>query len=373
MSKAAATTTIKFRRKIGAVSSTIVSPQGDLVQFYENKPSEPGKIYQDFTELTPSLFLVASSSRATENITFSKSVDVYVNDIKIEFDDGTGSSTTVLADGLSGHFQRARNTGDSGPFDGMTIRKNLVTAFGGEQVVVRMVGTQESSGQTDSIKASYNIPVQKQTGRAYHVTIASGDANNFVITSSKPEDDNGHCLLKVNVYSMEGEGAYITEGLSYQWQIEQVGGWKDISTASQVTITAKDVNSMANIRVIVKKSDTGVDVGMDIQTVRDNTDNFTIDLGANPTDETIEEGSGGKVTYTPKLLSNNTALSDFLFCFSVMDSAGNLLNKAAGEGQVSDPELIDSTTPVASFSVTESMCEQADGDVAMTIFAVKAS
>lgn len=372
MSKAAATTTIKFRRKIGAVSSTIVSPQGDLVQFYENKPSEPGKIYQDFTELTPSLFLVASSSRATENITFSKSVDVYVNDIKIEFDDASRISTNVLGDGQSGHFQRAANTGTVNIYDGVTIKKNLVTAFGGEQVVVRMIGTQESSGQTDSIKASYNIPVQKQTGSGYYVSIASGDTNNFVITSSNPADNNGHCLLKVNVYSMEGEGAYIIEGLSYQWQIEEVEGWTNISTASQVTITADDVNSMANIKVIVKNSSTGEVIGSDIQTVRDNTDNFTIDLGANPTDETIEEGSGGKVTYTPKLLSNNTALSGFLFCFSVMDSAGNPLNKAAGEGQVSDPELIDSTTPVASFSVTESMCEQADGDVAMTIFAVEA-
>ena len=302
MSKAAATTTIIFKRKIGAISSLIVSPKGDLVQYYANTPSNPGKIYQNFTELKPSLFLVASSSRATENIKFSKSVDIYVNDTLITFDDGTLLSTNQFGN-ETGHFKRARNNGLSGPYDGMTIEKNLVTAFGGETVVVKMVGTQESLGQTESIKASYNIAVQKQTGTGYFVSIASGDDNNFVITSSNPEDANGKCLLKVNVYSFEGDGGLITDGLAYQWQIEEVSGWTNLSTSNQVTITAKQVQAMANIKVIVSKADTNDPIGSDIQTVRDNTYNFTFDLGANPIDETIEEGSGGQVTYTPKLLS----------------------------------------------------------------------
>ena len=58
MSVAAATTTILFKRKIGAVSSTIISPNGDLVQYYNDTPTNPGKIYQDFTTLQPLIYLV---------------------------------------------------------------------------------------------------------------------------------------------------------------------------------------------------------------------------------------------------------------------------------------------------------------------------
>jgi hypothetical protein len=369
MSKAAATTTIKFRRKVGAVSSTIVSPKGDLVQFYQGEPSNPGKIYQDFTEFTPSLFLVASLSSGSGSVKFSKSVDIYVNNTKIEFDDATRLSTNVLGDGQTGHFKREKNTGTDVIYDGMSIVKNLVTAYGGEQVVVRMTGTMTNSGQTESITASYNIPVQEKTGAGYYVSIAAADSNNFIITDKNPENEGGKCKVKVNVYNLES-GSEITEGLKYQWQKELVEGWSNISTNRQIEVTADDIDAMANIRVIVYDASTNAEIGMDIQTVRDHTDNFAIDLGANPTDETIVEGSGGKVTYTPRLLSNNTALSGFLFCFSVMDSAGNPLNRVAPSD---DPDLILATTPVASFDVTENMCVQANGDVAMTIFAVESA
>ena len=368
MSKAAATTTIIFRRKIGAISSLIVSPKGDLVQYYANTPSNPGKIYQNFTELKPALFLTASSSRAAESIKFSKSVDIYVNDTLITFDDGSLLSTNQFGN-ETGHFKRARSTDSIRMFDGMTIEKNLVTAFGGETVVVKMVGTQESLGQTESIKASYNIAVQKQTGTGYFVSIASGDENNFVITSKDPADANGKCLLKVNVYSFEGDGSSITDGLAYQWQIETISGWKNLSTSNQVSITADDVDTMANVRVIVKKSATNETIGSDIQTVRDNTDPYTFDLGATPKDETIEEGTGGTVTYKPRLLSNNKELSGFKFCFSIMDSAGNPLTKAYTA--TVNPEINDATMPQESFIVTEDMCRQASGNVALTIFAVE--
>ena len=355
MSKAAATTTIIFKRKIGAISSLIVSPKGDLVQYYANTPSNPGKIYQNFTELKPALFLTASSSRAAESIKFSKSVDIYVNDTLITFDDGSLLSTNQFGN-ETGHFKRARSTGSSG-------------IFGGETVVVKMVGTQESLGQTESIKASYNIAVQKQTGTGYFVSIASGDENNFVITSKDPADANGKCLLKVNVYSFEGDGSSITDGLAYQWQIETSSGWKNLSTSNQVSITADDVDTMANIRVIVKKSATNETIGSDIQTVRDNTDPYTFDLGATPKDETIEEGTGGTVTYKPRLLSNNKELSGFKFCFSIMDSAGNPLTKAYTA--TVNPNINDATMPQESFIVTEDMCRQASGNVALTIFAVE--
>lgn len=367
MSVAAATTTILFKRKIGAVSSTIISPNGDLVQYYNNTPTNPGKIYQDFTTLQPLIYLVASSSRATENLDFAGSVDVYVNNQLLTFKD---EFSTNSFNGETGHFKLSKSSKGKAYNDGIKIIKNLVTAFEGNQVVIRMVGRlSDSGGSSDDISATYTIPVQKSTDSGYHVTIAAGDENNFVITSNNPKDDTSKCKLVAKVYSIDGGGTPITEGLGYNWQIESEGGWgSSIGTSDNVTINASDVSSMANIKVTVTKD--GETIGTDIQTVRDNTDNMTIDLGASPKDETIIEGSGGKVTYTPKLLLEGKEQSGYLFRFAASDSSGMLLNTAGGDD---DPSLAAATEAMESFNVTEAMCEQAGGNVALSIFAVKQS
>ena len=366
MSVAAATTTILFKRKIGAVSSTIISPKGDLVQYYDETPTNPGKIYQDFTEITPFIYLVASSSRATDNLDFAGSVDVYVNNELLIFKD---NFSTNSFNGETGHFKLTSSPGKAYN-DGITIVKNLVTAFEGNQVVIKIVGRlTDGGGTSDDISATYTIPVQKSTGSGYHVTIAAGDDNNFIITNADPKADNGHCELVAKVYSIDGEGTAVTEGLTYSWQMESEAGWgSSIGTSDNVTINASDVSSMANIRVTVTKD--GETIGTDIQTVRDNTDNMTIDLGASPKDETIIEGSGGKVTYTPKLLLEGKEQSGYLFRFAASDSSGVPLNTAGGDD---DPSLAAATEAMESFDVTEAMCEQAGGNVALSIFAVKQS
>lgn len=368
MSEAAATTTILFKRKIGAVSSTIISPNGDLVQYYNDTPTNPGKIYQDFTALQPLIYLVASSSRATENLDFAGSVDVYVNNQLLTFKD---EFSTNSFNGETGHFKLSKSSKGKAYNDGITIVKNLVTAFEGNQVVIKIVGRlTDGGGTSDDISATYTIPVQKSTGSGHYVTIAAGDKNNFVITSK--EGYASQCKLVAKVYNIEGDGTLVTEGLVYQWQIENENRWSDIEGAvsDNVTITESLVSSMANIRVIVSKD--GNTIGMDIQTVRDNTDPMTIDLGASPKDETINEGSGGKVSYTPKLLFEGKEQSGYLFRFAARDSSGVPLNTAAGD-VTGDPNLAATTTPRASFDVTEAMCEQAGGNVALSIFAVKKS
>ena len=362
MSVAAATTTILFKRKIGAVSSTIISPNGDLVQYYNDTPTNPGKIYQDFTTLQPLIYLVASSSRATENLDFAGSVDVYVNNQLLTFKD---EFSTNSFNGETGHFKLSKSSDTKAYNDGITIVKNLVTAFEGNQVVIKMVGRlTDSGGTSDDISATYTIPVQKSTGSGYYVTIAAGDKNNFIITSK--EGDASKCKLVAKVYNVEGDGTLVTTGLVYQWQIENENGWSNIEGAvsNNVTVTEKNVSSMANIRVIVSKD--GNTIGMDIQTVRDNTDPMSIDLGATPKDETIVEGSGDKVTYEPKLLFEGKEQDGYLFQFAASDSSGVPLNTAGD-----DPNLAAATNPMASFDVTEAMCVQADGNVALSIYAVK--
>ena len=369
MSVAAATTTILFKRKIGAVSSTIISPKGDLVQFYDGTPTDPGKIYQDFSnsQISYPLYLVASSSRSSENMEFSQDVKVYVNDELLTFQSNRKSSNVF--NGETGHFTLYNSPNSPSYCDGITIDRNLVTAFGGNQVVIRMVGKlSDSGGTSDDISATYTIPVQKSTGSGYHVTIAAGDENNFIITSKDDEKTN-HCILVAKVYSIDGGGTPVKEGLTYQWQIENEDEWSNIEGAvsDNVTIMANNVQSMANVKVVVTKD--GEKIGADIQTVRDNTDPMSIDLGASPKDETIVEGSGGKVTYTPKLLLGDKEQSGYLFRFAASDSSGVPLNTAAGD-VTGDPNLAATTEKMASFSVTEAMCVQAEGNVALSIYAV---
>ena len=362
MSVAAATTTILFKRKIGAVSSTIISPNGDLVQYYNDTPTNPGKIYQDFTTLQPLIYLVASSSRATENLDFAGSVDVYVNNQLLTFKD---NFSTNSFNGETGHFKLSKSSTGKAYNDGITIVKNLVTAFEGNQVVIKMVGRlTDGGGTSDDISATYTIPVQKSTGSSYYVTIAAGDENNFIITSKDDEKTN-RCKLVAKVYSFDGEGTPITGGLTYNWYIESEKGWGDspIGTSDNVTIMADNVQSMANVKVVVTKD--GETIGADIQTVRDNTDPMSIDLGASPKDETIVEESGDKVTYKPKLLFEGKEQPDYLFQFAASDSSGMLLNTAGD-----DPNLAAATNPMASFDVTEAMCVQADGNIALSIYAV---
>lgn len=361
MTVAAATTTILFKRKIGAVSSTIISPNGDLVQYYNDTPTNPGKIYQDFTTLQPLIYLVASSSRATENLDFAGSVDVYVNNQLLTFKD---EFSTNSFNGETGHFKLSKSSNGKAYNDGITIVKNLVTAFEGNQVVIKMVGRlTDGGGTSDDISATYTIPVQKSTGSSYYVTIAAGDENNFIITSTDDEATN-RCKLVVKVYSFDGEGTPVTGGLTYNWYIESEEGWGDsIGTSDNVTIMADNVQSMANVKVVVTKD--GETIGADIQTVRDNTDPMSIDLRASPKDETIIEGSGGKVTYAPKLLFEGKEQSGYLFQFAASDSSGMPLNTAGD-----DPNLAAATNPMASFDVTEAMCVQAEGNVALSIYAV---
>lgn len=369
MSVAAATTTILFKRKIGAVSSTIISPKGDLVQYYDGTPTDPEKIYQDFSnsQISYPLYLVASSSRSSENMEFSQDVKVYVNDELLTFQ--SNRKSTNVFNGETGHFTLYNSPNSPSYCDGITIDRNLVTAFGGNQVVIRMVGKlSDSGGTSDDISATYTIPVQKSTGSGYYVTIAAGDDNNFIITSTD-DDKTNHCILVAKVYSVDGGGTPVTEGLTYQWQIENENGWSNIegATSDTVTITAANVFSMANIKVVVTKD--GETIGADIQTVRDNTDPMSIDLGASPKDETIVEGSGGKVTYTPKLLLGDKEQLGYLFRFAASDSSGVPLNTAAGD-VTGDPNLAATTTARQSFDVTEAMCVQAEGNVALSIYAV---
>lgn len=177
----------------------------------------------------------------------------------------------------------------------------------------------------------------------------AGDNKFFTLT-----DKGDSCVLKAVAWIGSDQ---LNAGQTYKWYTLQSGSWVllDGQTKQTLTVTNDMVDTTGQFKVEVFQN--GYLIGMDVQTVIDASDPFDILPNPNPENETIEQGSGGSVTYTPILVKrgSTTKFKDMKFFFVFTDSAGNILN----------PD----TAKVASYSgtVTEAMCEQASGNVAVVI------
>ena len=216
-----------------------------------------------------------------------------------------------------------------------------------------MVATVSYGTQSDTIQASYTIPIQQATGSSYRVTIAAGDTKNFVITTK-----GGSCILKAMAYQ---SGNALTKDLTYVWEKMGATGWETITgaTAQTLTVSGNDINTYGEYRVHVYRA--GAEIGSDIQSVMDTSDPYDIDPHPSPEDEAITEDTtgNGEVTYTPVVVTRGTSTKalDTQFYFVLKDAAGVYLNS-------------DRTTPKTSQTVTRAHCVQAGGDVSVTITSV---
>lgn len=378
MTVSVASTTIRYSRKSGVYTTEIISPSGDLVQYYKGDEQNPGDIYQDFGKLKPILYLMTMSSRTGEGTggrVTHQSVDIYVNNKLLEFDSNTKLSTTIFGT-KAGQFKLISST-DNENYDGIEIQENLLPYSGTPEsgyapITIKMVGHVLYGSQLDDVQGTYTIACAKVPGSAYCVTIVAGDGNNFLITSTT-ESSLNNCKLKAMAYDLtkDMQSPISSAKLTYKWYRSDPmaeSGWSEIATAtSQVlTVTYKDVISYCDFKCEVYMGD--VLIGSDVRSVKDATDALDIDLKPNPQDETIEEGSGGFVLYTPAVTSNGVELPGYLFRFLAMDSHGVPLNKWQN-GNEDELEGEMSSTAQKSFKVTEPMCQQAQGDVSLTVFA----
>lgn len=353
MSVASASRTIKFISKAGTYSAEIMSPSGDLYQMYEGAPAQIVNIYPHFPTTQPILYFAIVSSRAAEGISTPDSVDYYVAGTKLTFDSSNVSTNNF--NGETGHFKKIYPSSGQ-PYYGLQIIKNLVVAFNFAPVSIKMVGALSYGTQSDTIEATYNIPIQKSTGTQLMATIAAGDNNNFVL-----RDKNSTVILTAKAFR---GGTEITTGLTYAWEKLTQSGWSTLSTTTRnLTVGNADVDTYGQFRVTISD---GTESAQDIQSVLDASDPYEIDPRPTPEDETIteDESGNGQVVYTPRVVkrgSTATALS-CLFTFIVKDSAGVYLNPAS-----------ERTTPAASCTVTRAYCLAAGGDVSIDIFAVEST
>ena len=346
MSTASTSRTIKFISKAGTYTALIMSPSGDLYQDYEGTTSDVTAIYPNFATLKPVLYFVCTSSRVAEGVADPDAMEYYFNGTKITFSGGVSTGT------FAGYFQTVAPSGDQ-MYYGLQILKNIADIAGYAPAVIKMVATISYGTQTDTIQASYTIPIQQATGSSYRVTIAAGDTKNFVITTK-----DGSCILKAMAYQ---SGNALSKELTYQWEKMGSTGWVTITgaTAQTLTVYAADIDTYGEYRVHVYRA--GAEIGTDIQSVMDASDPYDIDPHPSPEDEAITEDTtgNGEVTYTPVVVKRGTSTKaiDTLFYFVLKDAAGVYLNT-------------DRTTPKASQTVTRAHCVQAGGDVSVTITSV---
>ena len=374
MSEAIAQTVIKYRVKSGTYTTYVNSPSGDLVQYYTGTKSNITKIYVDFATSPRSLFLVSISSRQAEGVAvFSDHVKVNVNGIDMAFNQD-GVNTTAFGSN-TGQFKLIKSSSSLSYYDGIEIRKNLLEDSQFAPITITLSAPVQYGAQTDVLKASYTIPVMEYSGNGNIVTIKAADNNNFVITSKDTKSAASKVKMEACVYDVE-TGKEITENLTYQWQkaVPTNEGWENINgeTAKTFTVTESMIATYGDYRVLVYDGNR-VLIGSDTRSVMDATDPYIINLHPNPADETIDEDESGnpKVTYTPRVaVRGGKEIDGFLFCFSVKDAGGAPLNKwQNGNGDELDAEM--ATTAQKSYEVTRAQCAQAQGNVNLTVFAVK--
>lgn len=346
MSTASTSRTIKFISKAGTYTAVIMSPSGDLYQEYEGTTNDVTAVYPDFETLKPVLYFVCTSSRVAEGVADPDAMEYYFNDQKINFSGGVSTGT------FAGFFKTVAPSGDQ-MYYGLQILKNIAELAGYAPAVIKMVATVSYGTQSDQIQATYTIPIQQATGNSYHVTIAAGDSKNFVIT-----EKGGSCILKAMAYQ---SGNALTKDLSYKWEKMGATGWEELGgkTSQTLTVSGNDINTYGEFRVHVYRS--GAEIGADIQGVMDASDPYDIDPHPDPEDEAITEDTtgNGEVTYTPVVVKRGTSTKalDTQFYFVLKDAAGVYLNT-------------DRDTPKASQTVTRAHCQQAGGDVSVTITSV---
>lgn len=347
MSTASTSRTIKFISKAGTYTAVIMSPGGDLYQDYTGTADDVTAVYPDFEKTKPVLYFVCTSSRVAEGVADPDAMEYYFNDQKISFSAGVSTGT------FAGYFKTIAPEGDQ-MYYGLQILKNIAELAGYAPAVIKMVATVNYGTQSDTIQASYTIPIQPATGSSYRVTIAAGDSKNFVIT-----EKGGSCILKAMAYQ---SGNALSKDLTYVWERMGATGWETLvgKTAQTLTVSADDINTYGEYRVHVMRS--GAEIGTDIQSVMDASDPYDIDPHPSPEDEAITEDltGNGEVTYTPVVVKRGTGTKalDTQFYFVLKDAAGVYLNA-------------DRTTAKASQTVTRDHCIQAGGDVSVTITSVK--
>lgn len=268
MSLATAVGQVIFSQKSGVYMPAIMCNKGDLYQEYNGDSSNPVDISPDFTTLQPILSFVITSSRVAEGLVVPSSMKWYFNDTELTF--GSNKISTNSFSGETGHFEFINYQAGVQNYYALRIKKNLVKAAGAAPCTIKGEATVAVGNTSDKIQYVYTIPITYGVGNSKRVTIQAGDNKYFTLTTQ-----GDSCKLKAVARVGSDE---ITSGLTYKWYKLSNGAWSVISgqTGQTLTVTTDMVDTSGQFKAEVYQS--GVMIGMDVQTVMDVSDPLDIIL-----------------------------------------------------------------------------------------------
>lgn len=397
-------TTVLYRPKAGTFTARLQCATGDITQNYDgeykdaNATDENNSVGNNcspnFNSSSPIISMISISSRTSVGILSGDNINSvmwYLNDQLISFDAITKYSLTLgsgTVTSIPGYFYATK---DANGIPTLKICKNLPDITMGQSCTIKCVVNFTSQTYTDTISATYTIPINQGKQSGYRATIVSeGDSTPFTIV-----EKGGSCTLAAVLYN---NGTIVTSStatpLYYQWYKQSVSGnnsiWVTVAgaTSRTLTVTDADVDTYGVYRCGIyvggtKSGDTysGGEWYYDSQSVMDASDPYEID--ANPghysgatidtngnitsagTKDGIEESisdSDEYVEYAPKLVKRGGTTSvSASFWFVASDAAGVTLYSTYNDSSKT-------SSGESKMDVTPNMCEQAGGDVAISIW-----
>lgn len=397
-------TTVLYRPKAGTFTARLQCATGDITQNYDgeykdaNATDASGTVGNNcspnFNSVSPILSMIAISSRVSVGILKGDSISNvlwYLNDQLISFDSSTHYSLTLGSGNvtsISGYFYAVK---DANGIPTLKICKNLPDITTGQSCTIKSIISFTSQTYSDTISATYTIPINAGKQSGYRATIISeGDTTPFTIV-----EKGGSCTLAAELYD---NGTVVNSStatpLYYQWYKQSVSGntsiWVavDGATARTLTVTDSDVDTYGVYRCGIYVGGTksgsiysGGEWYYDSQSVMDASDPYeidtnpshysgaTIDTNGNITSAGTKDGieesisdSDEYVEYTPKIVKRGDTTSvPSVFWFVASDAAGVTLYSTYNDSSKT-------STGEKKIDITPNMCEQAGGDVAVSIW-----
>lgn len=399
MSIASASRTIKFVSKAGTYTAFLNSPRGDLFQYYK------GRDIEHVTAVTPSweglsgdsiprLEFAIISSRAAEGEVIPAQITWCAGGQVLAFN-ASGVSVGYVNEAtnevvpnaaVNGLFKRLTPSADHVARHTLLIMGNVAPLYGYTSVTIKAIGGVAWGTQMDTIAAQYTIQISRYTGDSYRAVIMEGGTRTgFVLRDVAGQDE---CELKGVLYDSAGIDistgtvgvASAPRNFVWKWYKGDAGAWVELSaphaTPHLYRATRDEVNTTTIYRMEIWED--GQMLASDIQDVRDVSDPYDVEANPSPEDETIEEGSGQGVTYTPVVVRRGRSSEGMVMAcrwwIKVMDAQGNLLNDEdiPNEGDPFNEDTWDIAGGYeqgAHIPVTYAMVEQAMGDVTVELTA----
>ena len=299
--KANSVGTVKYTKSGGTYFTQLITNFGDINQRYTSYDGDKNTatgVSPDFTVQgqQPTIEMYITNSKTTSSSgdsgeVYPNSASWEVNGVALAFD-SNGLSTTAF-NGETGHFVRVDASKNKKVRAGLKIVKNLVTAFNATPVDINCLATIANGIGSRKETASYHIPISQNTlgGSIVRISATNGgilDANHSIVVLTANIDDTG---------------GGVTNTPTYKWEATDDNGEMQVLDGQTKGTLDVDLGMVNNARLFKVTID---NVGSDVQTVYDKTDELRVVPNPDPVTEDIADSPNLKVTWSPKLYRGET-------------------------------------------------------------------